>query len=158
MEQNVLDTVRRNQSTCVRAVAAAIRGSRSVYPVLQRHSNNHLLTIIYPHHHGADVYHRRHQHHCEWRAMMIIDMRGIMLKGVVSYRVFKMEVHKEKIRIFLQFIFDKGKNASQVAEIANDVYDVDTATANYVQFCFRRFRSGILDVTLQRHARRRKCR
>ncbi|GFT58606.1 guanine nucleotide-binding protein G(o) subunit alpha [Trichonephila clavipes] len=39
-----------------------------------------------------------------------------------------------------------GGNASQVAEIANGVYGADTATANYVQFWFRRFRSGIFDV------------
>ncbi|GFW49222.1 DDE_3 domain-containing protein [Trichonephila clavipes] len=62
-----------------------------------------------------------------------------------SYRVLKMEVNKEKIRFFLQFFFDKGKNASQVAEIVNCVYGADTVTANYVQFWFRRFRSGIFD-------------
>ncbi|GFY17136.1 histone-lysine N-methyltransferase SETMAR [Trichonephila clavipes] len=39
-----------------------------------------------------------------------------------------------------------GENASQVAEIANVVYGANTITANYVQFWFRRFRSGILDV------------
>ncbi|GFU36616.1 histone-lysine N-methyltransferase SETMAR [Trichonephila clavipes] len=33
-----------------------------------------------------------------------------------------------------------------MAEIANGVYGVDTVTANYVQFWFRRFRSGIFDV------------
>ncbi|GFV97112.1 histone-lysine N-methyltransferase SETMAR [Trichonephila clavipes] len=33
-----------------------------------------------------------------------------------------MEVNKEKIRFFLHFFFDKGQNASQVAEIANGVY------------------------------------
>ncbi|GFT40020.1 histone-lysine N-methyltransferase SETMAR [Trichonephila clavipes] len=65
---------------------------------------------------------------------------------VVSYRVLKMEVNKEKIRFFLGFFFDKGENASQVAEIANGVYGHDTVTANYVQFWFRRFRSGIFDV------------
>ncbi|GFX62624.1 histone-lysine N-methyltransferase SETMAR [Trichonephila clavipes] len=57
-----------------------------------------------------------------------------------------MEVNKEKIRFFLQFFFDKGENASQVAEIANDIYGVNTVTANYVQVWFRRFRSGIFDV------------
>ncbi|GFX44154.1 hypothetical protein TNCV_4119501 [Trichonephila clavipes] len=39
-----------------------------------------------------------------------------------------------------------GENASQVAEIVNSVYDVDTVTASYVQFGFRRFRSDIFDV------------
>ncbi|GFU70060.1 histone-lysine N-methyltransferase SETMAR [Trichonephila clavipes] len=39
-----------------------------------------------------------------------------------------------------------GENASQVAEIMNGVHDADTVTANYVQFWFRRFRSGIFDV------------
>ncbi|GFX56742.1 histone-lysine N-methyltransferase SETMAR [Trichonephila clavipes] len=33
-----------------------------------------------------------------------------------------------------------------MAEIVNGVYDADTVTANYVQFWFRRFHSGILDV------------
>ncbi|GFW30016.1 histone-lysine N-methyltransferase SETMAR [Trichonephila clavipes] len=54
-----------------------------------------------------------------------------------------MEVNKVKIRYILQFFFDKGENASQVAEIANRV---DIVTANYVKFCFRRFRSGIFDI------------
>ncbi|GFV27193.1 histone-lysine N-methyltransferase SETMAR [Trichonephila clavipes] len=66
--------------------------------------------------------------------------------NLVSYRVLKVEVNKEKIRFFLQFFSDKGKNASQVAEITNDVYGPDTVTANYVQLWFRRFRSGIFDV------------
>ncbi|GFV22824.1 histone-lysine N-methyltransferase SETMAR [Trichonephila clavipes] len=57
-----------------------------------------------------------------------------------------MEVNKEKIWFFLQFFFDKNENASQVAEIANGVYGVNIVTANYVQFWFRRFHSGIFDV------------
>ncbi|GFU85007.1 histone-lysine N-methyltransferase SETMAR [Trichonephila clavipes] len=57
-----------------------------------------------------------------------------------------MEVNKEKIQYILQFFFDKGENANQVAEIANGVYGADTVTANYVQFWFHRFRSGIFDV------------
>ncbi|GFT66166.1 histone-lysine N-methyltransferase SETMAR [Trichonephila clavipes] len=39
-----------------------------------------------------------------------------------------------------------GENTSQVANIAHGVYGADTVIANYVQFWFRRFRSGILDV------------
>ncbi|GFY12522.1 histone-lysine N-methyltransferase SETMAR [Trichonephila clavipes] len=39
-----------------------------------------------------------------------------------------------------------GENASQTAEILNDVYGTDTVIANYVQFWFRRFRSGNFDV------------
>ncbi|GFT17719.1 hypothetical protein TNCV_2588141 [Trichonephila clavipes] len=38
------------------------------------------------------------------------------------------------------FFFDKGENG---AEIAKDVHGLDTVTANYLQFWFRRFRSGI---------------
>ncbi|GFX94302.1 histone-lysine N-methyltransferase SETMAR [Trichonephila clavipes] len=57
-----------------------------------------------------------------------------------------MEVDKEKIRYILQLFLDKGKNASQVAEIVNGVYGSDTVTANYVQYWFRRFRSGIFNV------------
>ncbi|GFV32267.1 transposable element Tcb2 transposase [Trichonephila clavipes] len=64
----------------------------------------------------------------------------------VSYRVLKLEVNKEKIRFFLQFFFDKGENTSQVTEIAHGVHGADTVIANYVQFWFRRFRSGIFDV------------
>ncbi|GFS84107.1 histone-lysine N-methyltransferase SETMAR [Trichonephila clavipes] len=45
-----------------------------------------------------------------------------------------------------QFFFRKSGNASQVAEIVNSVYGVNTVTANYMQFWFRRFRSGIFDV------------
>ncbi|GFV57809.1 histone-lysine N-methyltransferase SETMAR [Trichonephila clavipes] len=48
--------------------------------------------------------------------------------------------------VFLQFFFDKGENVSRVVEIANGVYGPDTVTANYVQFRFHRFRSGIFDV------------
>ncbi|GFY00733.1 histone-lysine N-methyltransferase SETMAR [Trichonephila clavipes] len=44
------------------------------------------------------------------------------------------------------FFFDKSKNASQAAEIVHGVYGADTVTANYEQFWFRRFRSGIFDV------------
>ncbi|GFV38441.1 hypothetical protein TNCV_4393221 [Trichonephila clavipes] len=47
---------------------------------------------------------------------------------------------QREIRYVLQFFFDKGKNASQVAEIVIGVYGVDTVTAYYVQFWFRRFR------------------
>ncbi|GFW00162.1 histone-lysine N-methyltransferase SETMAR [Trichonephila clavipes] len=57
-----------------------------------------------------------------------------------------MEVNKEKLLFFLQFFFDKGENATQVAEIAHVVYGADTVIANYVQFWFRRFRTGIFDV------------
>ncbi|CAK9811656.1 Histone-lysine N-methyltransferase SETMAR [Anthophora quadrimaculata] len=57
-----------------------------------------------------------------------------------------MEVNKEKIRYILQFFFDKGENASQATEIVNGVYGPDTVTINYVQFWFRRFRSGIFDI------------
>ncbi|GFX87341.1 histone-lysine N-methyltransferase SETMAR [Trichonephila clavipes] len=45
-----------------------------------------------------------------------------------------------------RFFFDKGENASQVAENANGVYGANTVTANYVQFWCRRFRSGIFDA------------
>ncbi|GFU65743.1 histone-lysine N-methyltransferase SETMAR [Trichonephila clavipes] len=57
-----------------------------------------------------------------------------------------MEVNKEKIRYILQFFFEKSENASQAAEIGNVVYGANTVTANYVQFWFRRFLSGIFDV------------
>ncbi|GFW13840.1 histone-lysine N-methyltransferase SETMAR [Trichonephila clavipes] len=52
---------------------------------------------------------------------------------------------RENSVLFTVFI-DKSENANQVAKIANGVYGADTVTANYVQFWFRRFRSGIFDV------------
>ncbi|GFX74176.1 histone-lysine N-methyltransferase SETMAR [Trichonephila clavipes] len=73
------------------------------------------------------------------------DKDGIKFK-FVSYRVLKIEVIKEKIRFILQFFSDKGENASQAAEIVNGVYGAVTVTANYLQFWFRRFHSGIFDV------------
>ncbi|GFT25030.1 transmembrane channel-like protein 3 [Trichonephila clavipes] len=39
-----------------------------------------------------------------------------------------------------------SENASQAAKIANGVYVAHTVIADYVQFWFRRFRSGIFDV------------
>ncbi|GFU23675.1 histone-lysine N-methyltransferase SETMAR [Trichonephila clavipes] len=57
-----------------------------------------------------------------------------------------MYVNKEKIRYILPLSFDKNKNAGQVTKIVHDIYGADTVTANCVQFCFRRFRSGIFDV------------
>ncbi|GFW61300.1 histone-lysine N-methyltransferase SETMAR [Trichonephila clavipes] len=60
--------------------------------------------------------------------------------------MLKMEISKEKIRYILQFFLDKGENENQAAEIVNGIYGVDTVTTNYVQFWFRRFRSGIFDV------------
>ncbi|GFU53813.1 histone-lysine N-methyltransferase SETMAR [Trichonephila clavipes] len=66
--------------------------------------------------------------------------------GVVSYRVLKMEVKKEKIRYILQFFFDKSENVIQAAEILNGVNGAYSVTANYVQFRIRRFRSSIFDV------------
>ncbi|GFW96867.1 histone-lysine N-methyltransferase SETMAR [Trichonephila clavipes] len=60
--------------------------------------------------------------------------------------MLKMEVNKGKIRYILQFFFDKGENASQAAEIVNVVYGANTVTTYYVQFRFRRMRSGIFDV------------
>ncbi|GFT27511.1 histone-lysine N-methyltransferase SETMAR [Trichonephila clavipes] len=59
-----------------------------------------------------------------------------------------MEVNKEKIRCISQFFFDKGENADQAAEIVNGVYSSNTVTASYVQFWFRRFRSGLFDVKI----------
>lgn len=50
----------------------------------------------------------------------------------MSYGVLKVEVNKEKILYILQFFSDKGKNASQAAEIVNGVYGPHTVTANYV--------------------------
>ncbi|GFV94634.1 histone-lysine N-methyltransferase SETMAR [Trichonephila clavipes] len=67
-------------------------------------------------------------------------------RQLVSYRVLKVEINKEKIRYILQFFFDKGENVSQAAEIVNGVYGANTVTVNYVQFWFHRFRSVIFDV------------
>ncbi|GFT68810.1 transposase [Trichonephila clavipes] len=61
-----------------------------------------------------------------------------------------MEVNKEKIGFFLQFFFDKGENASQVAEITNGAYCSDIVTDNYVKFRFRLFRSDFYCQQLDR--------
>ncbi|GFW37390.1 histone-lysine N-methyltransferase SETMAR [Trichonephila clavipes] len=45
----------------------------------------------------------------------------------------------------------QGENASQAAEIPNGIYDADTVTANYVRLWFRRFRSGMFYVKVDRH-------
>ncbi|GFY00258.1 histone-lysine N-methyltransferase SETMAR [Trichonephila clavipes] len=73
---------------------------------------------------------------------------GFFLFGPFSCELqsVKNGSQQKKIRFFLQFFFDEGENASQVAEIANGVYGSDTVTTNYVQFWFRRFRSGIFDI------------
>ncbi|GFW21340.1 histone-lysine N-methyltransferase SETMAR [Trichonephila clavipes] len=57
-----------------------------------------------------------------------------------------MEVNKEKIRYISQFFFDKSASASQAAEIVNGVYGTDTVAADYVQFWFHQFHSGIFYV------------
>ncbi|GFW01182.1 histone-lysine N-methyltransferase SETMAR [Trichonephila clavipes] len=57
-----------------------------------------------------------------------------------------MSQNAEVTKTSCKFSIDKGENASQVAETATGVYGADTVTANYVQFWFRRFRSGIFDV------------
>ncbi|GFV59588.1 hypothetical protein TNCV_4259811 [Trichonephila clavipes] len=44
----------------------------------------------------------------------------------------------------------KGENASQVADIVKGFYGADTVIANYVQFCFRRFRSEFYCQQLER--------
>ncbi|GFV37083.1 uncharacterized protein TNCV_791701 [Trichonephila clavipes] len=65
-------------------------------------------------------------------AQLIINLA--LLTQVVSYRVLKREANKEKIQFFLQFFFDKGKTASQGAEIANAVFGPDTVAANLGNF------------------------
>ncbi|GFU08377.1 histone-lysine N-methyltransferase SETMAR [Trichonephila clavipes] len=65
------------------------------------------------------------------------------VNSVVSYKMLKMEVNKEKIRYILQFFLHNCENAGQMAEIVNRVYGADTLTANYVQFYFH---SSIFDV------------
>ncbi|GFX23805.1 histone-lysine N-methyltransferase SETMAR [Trichonephila clavipes] len=62
-----------------------------------------------------------------------------------------MEVNKEKIWCILDFFFDKGENVKQAAEIVNGAYGADIVTANYEQFWFHRFRSGIFDVKVSPH-------
>ncbi|GFU58631.1 histone-lysine N-methyltransferase SETMAR [Trichonephila clavipes] len=57
-----------------------------------------------------------------------------------------MEINKAKIRCILQFSFDKSEKESQVAEIVNGVYSVNTVTNSCVKCWFRPFRSEILDV------------
>ncbi|GFT60427.1 histone-lysine N-methyltransferase SETMAR [Trichonephila clavipes] len=56
-----------------------------------------------------------------------------------------MEVNKEKFWYTLQCFFDKDEIVN-CDEIVDGVHGVYTVTANYVQFWFHRFRSGIFDV------------
>ncbi|GFV50085.1 hypothetical protein TNCV_2354701 [Trichonephila clavipes] len=58
------------------------------------------------------------------------------------------EVSIEQFQIYARC---RGESASRVAEIVNGVYGASTVTANYVQFWFRRFRSGIFDVKVVPH-------
>ncbi|GFW36364.1 histone-lysine N-methyltransferase SETMAR [Trichonephila clavipes] len=84
----------------------------------------------------------------QWRWSLIIS-----IEGITENLSFRAEVsnpndlagHFRKT-IISQFFCDKSENVSQVAGIVNRVYGADTVTANYVQFWFRRFRSGIFDV------------
>ena len=69
-----------------------------------------------------------------------------LIASVSFAHVSKMNPCKEKIRYILQFLFDKGENASQAAESLNSVYGTETVTANHVQFWFRRFRCGNFEV------------
>ncbi|GFX92498.1 histone-lysine N-methyltransferase SETMAR [Trichonephila clavipes] len=57
-----------------------------------------------------------------------------------------MEDNKEEILYILQFFFDKDEIPSQAAENVSGIYNADTVTANYVQFWFCQFRSGIFCV------------
>ncbi|GFU43858.1 histone-lysine N-methyltransferase SETMAR [Trichonephila clavipes] len=52
------------------------------------------------------------------------------------------------------FFTDLTENASQATGIVNDVYGADTITSNYMQFWFRRFRSGIFDFKNAPHTGR----
>ncbi|GFY01968.1 histone-lysine N-methyltransferase SETMAR [Trichonephila clavipes] len=70
------------------------------------------------------------------------------LLSIKEKNLIPQEVDKGVKKLFVQFffLFFIGETASQVVEIANGVYCADTVTANYEQFWFRRFRSGIFDA------------
>ncbi|GFU90231.1 histone-lysine N-methyltransferase SETMAR [Trichonephila clavipes] len=72
--------------------------------------------------------------------MKVLLRRSCKLQGV------KNGSQERENSVHFTVFFDKSEKASQVAEIVNGVYGADTVTANYVQFWFRRFRSGIFDV------------
>ena len=62
--------------------------------------------------------------------------------------------HRDSVHFIYLFIyFDKVENANQAVEIVNVVYDPDTVTADYAQFWFCSFCSGIfmLKMYLFRH-------
>ncbi|GFT11835.1 histone-lysine N-methyltransferase SETMAR [Trichonephila clavipes] len=55
--------------------------------------------------------------------------------------IIKLGLHASFVKL------KSAKNAlNELAEIVNGVYGSDTVTANYVQFWFHRFRSGIFDI------------
>ncbi|GFX08086.1 tyrosine-protein phosphatase 99A [Trichonephila clavipes] len=74
---------------------------------------------------------------------------GLQPYTVYSFRVVAVNTigaSRPSKESYYMVTLREGENASQVAEIVNGVYGVDTVTANYVQFWFRPFRSGIFDV------------
>ncbi|GFV47449.1 histone-lysine N-methyltransferase SETMAR [Trichonephila clavipes] len=65
---------------------------------------------------------------------------------VRSWQLFPSLISLSSALPVILAVLSYGEIASQTAEIVNGVYDVDTVAANYVQFWFRQFRSGIFDV------------
>jgi len=61
----------------------------------------------------------------------------------VSYSVANREQNKEKIRHILQYYYDKGKNASQVANKISAIYGPGTVSISTVQRWFQNFRFGV---------------
>jgi len=57
-----------------------------------------------------------------------------------------MEINKEKIRYFLQYHYDKGKNAAQACKKICAIYDKDTLSKSAARKWFVRFRAGNFDV------------
>ncbi|GFV80997.1 hypothetical protein TNCV_2269811 [Trichonephila clavipes] len=58
--------------------------------------------------------------------------KTVHINSVVSYRMLKMEVNKEKIRYILHFFFEKGENAKQAAEFVNGTYGAYTVTVDHL--------------------------
>ncbi|GFY35070.1 hypothetical protein TNCV_5044451 [Trichonephila clavipes] len=68
------------------------------------------------------------------------------LNRTVTCRVFKANDRRTSCPCHDEFRGPRSDYVRQAAEIVNGVYGADTVTANYVQFWFRRFCSGIFDA------------
>ncbi|GFW77682.1 histone-lysine N-methyltransferase SETMAR [Trichonephila clavipes] len=77
-------------------------------------------------------------------AKHVLPKQSLMQNGSLrSSNIIESDNPSQKSR---EVVFLERRKCKLVAEIAHGVYGADTVIANYRQFWFRRFRSGIFDV------------